>query len=389
MTWDFVFRYSLQVLSVAVGAALIVRILAVRDPGLRLRVWQASLVLAVLLPWLQPASPVVRIPVQQVTAAVNGVSNSANRTLPSPLTLWTAGAAILLVRLAAGGFALRSLRRSSIAYRNDIRLSDAISSPVAFGWKQPVILLPLRAAQMPQDALEPMIAHEAEHLRRFDWPQMIAEELFRAVLWFHPAAWWLLSRIRADREQAVDAEVAKKLGSVRYAETLLAVAEWRAHPAPALATTMFRGRSLSRRLQSLSQLQENTMSKQHRFGAIAAIAMTAVAVIALSTSAAPLQGFPQTAEPIKVHVTKLKQVKRVPPVYPADAKKDRVQGRVELDVLLSDEGKVAKMTVMSGPPQLVESAIAAVGQWEYEPVHLNGAPVAVRTVIHINYTLAP
>lgn len=391
MTWDFVFRYSLQILSVAAGAALIVRVLAVRDAALRLRVWQAALLLMMALPWLQPATPVVRIPAQQVTAAVNGVSNSANRVLPSPVTVWAIGAAILLARLAVSGLALRSLRRTSIPHDDGLRLSDRVTSPVAFGFRRPVILLPLRALQMPPEAREPMLAHEQEHLRRLDWPQMLAEELCRALLWFHPAAWWLLARIRADREQAVDAAVASRLGPTRYAESLLAVAAWHAGAAaPALATTMFRGRSLAQRLQSLNQLQENTMTKQHKLGAIAAIAMTAVGVVVLSTSAAPLQGFPQeSSKAIKVNVTKLKQTKKVTPAYPVEAKKEKIQGRVELDVLLNTEGKVSKVSVRTGPSQLVESAVEAVKQWEYEPVHLNGKPVDVQTVIFVNYTLAP
>jgi hypothetical protein len=44
--------------------------------------------------------------------------------------------------------------------------------------------------------------------------------------------------------------------------------------------------------------------------------------------------------------------------------------------------------VISGPTELVSSAVAAVQQWVYRPTLLNGEPVTVITTIDVNYTLA-
>lgn len=74
------------------------------------------------------------------------------------------------------------------------------------------------------------------------------------------------------------------------------------------------------------------------------------------------------------------------PVYPAVAKAAHVQGVVVLHALVSKEGKVENIQVISGPPMLTQSAIDAVRQWTYKPVIVSGRPVAVDTTINVNYT---
>jgi protein TonB len=58
-----------------------------------------------------------------------------------------------------------------------------------------------------------------------------------------------------------------------------------------------------------------------------------------------------------------------------------------LEATISEEGTVVNLVVLSGPDELVESALAAVRQWVYRPTLLNGEPIAVITTIDINYTL--
>jgi TonB family protein len=325
-----------------------------------------------------------------VSAVVDAASHDAIRILPGPASIWLLGVGVTIARLALGMAALRRLRRTAVLHSPGLGTSNAIESPVAFGWTNPLILLPARAAELTDAMREPMIEHEREHIQRGDWPQTVFEELAAALLWFHPAIWWLLRRIRDDRELAVDAAVAAKLDPARYAEALLLVAEWHTRPSVLpLASTMFRGCSLTRRIQSLQQLQENTMSQSHKAAAIAAITVTAIGLIFLSSTAAPLQGFPQQAQSIKVMMENLKLIKKVTPIYPPEAKKEAVQGKVVLDATLSKEGKVSALKVASGHPLLIDSAVAAVKQWEYQPVLLNGNPVEVQTSIEVNYTLAP
>ena len=81
-------------------------------------------------------------------------------------------------------------------------------------------------------------------------------------------------------------------------------------------------------------------------------------------------------------------VKKVQPVYPAEAKAQHIQGMVVLKVIVDKEGNVANLEVVSGHPMLVPPAIEAVKQWKYKPYLLNGAPVEVETQVTVNYTLA-
>jgi TonB family protein len=74
------------------------------------------------------------------------------------------------------------------------------------------------------------------------------------------------------------------------------------------------------------------------------------------------------------------------PVYPPIAKAAHVQGVVVLHAIISKEGTVEKLTVISGPPMLTQSAVDAVQKWIYRPFLLNGQPVEVETTINVNYT---
>jgi protein TonB len=62
---------------------------------------------------------------------------------------------------------------------------------------------------------------------------------------------------------------------------------------------------------------------------------------------------------------------------------------VRFEAMIGPDGRVQNLKVLSGPPILVSSALEAVKQWVYRPTLLNGQPVAVVTVVDVNYTLAP
>jgi protein TonB len=80
-------------------------------------------------------------------------------------------------------------------------------------------------------------------------------------------------------------------------------------------------------------------------------------------------------------------VNKVLPVYPADAKKARIQGTVVLQAVVGKDGNVENLRVLSGPSQLQQSALDAVRQWTYKPYLLNGDPIEVKTTVNVNYSL--
>ena len=78
---------------------------------------------------------------------------------------------------------------------------------------------------------------------------------------------------------------------------------------------------------------------------------------------------------------------RVEPVYPAIAKNVGVQGAVLIRALISREGTIEQVQVISGSPLLTRAALDAIRQWRYRPYYLNGTPVEVDTEITVNFVL--
>jgi protein TonB len=83
-----------------------------------------------------------------------------------------------------------------------------------------------------------------------------------------------------------------------------------------------------------------------------------------------------------------KKLKNVPPVYPEEAKRARVQGVVILECTISPEGNVADVRVLRGIPLLDQAAVDAVKQWVYTPTLLAGKPVPVIMTVTVNFRLS-
>jgi protein TonB len=80
-------------------------------------------------------------------------------------------------------------------------------------------------------------------------------------------------------------------------------------------------------------------------------------------------------------------VSRIEPQYPVLAKETRTQGTVFLRAIISREGRITSLEVLSGHPLLVREALDAVRQWRYRPTLLNGEPVEVETSITVIFRL--
>jgi len=101
---------------------------------------------------------------------------------------------------------------------------------------------------------------------------------------------------------------------------------------------------------------------------------------------------PKAATPQRVRVsqgvTQGLLIHKVQPNYPPLARQARIQGAVQLQALISKQGTIENLRVISGHPMLSPSAIDAVKQWRYKPYILNGEPVEVETQITVNFTLS-
>jgi protein TonB len=81
-------------------------------------------------------------------------------------------------------------------------------------------------------------------------------------------------------------------------------------------------------------------------------------------------------------------VSRVDPSYPLLAKQMRVQGAVILEALISKNGSIQDIQVLSGPAILSEAAREAVKQWHFKPYYQSGRPVETEARITVNFTIS-
>ncbi|HEX3819967.1 MAG TPA: M56 family metallopeptidase [Candidatus Sulfotelmatobacter sp.] len=105
--------------------------------------------------------------------------------------------------------------------------SEQVRVPTALGLVKPAIVIPVWAIQeLSADELKQILLHELAHLRRWDDWTNLAQQLVKAVFFFHPAVWWIESKAALEREIACDDAVLEATGSPRaYAECLAHLAE--------------------------------------------------------------------------------------------------------------------------------------------------------------------
>lgn len=100
---------------------------------------------------------------------------------------------------------------------------------------------------------------------------------------------------------------------------------------------------------------------------------------------------PKPAPALRVRVSQGVSVGRLinkrEPVYPQLARSARVQGQVVLTAIISKDGTIQDLRVLSGHPLLIQAALDAVRQWQYKPFLLNGEPVEVETTVTVIFTL--
>jgi TonB family protein len=82
-------------------------------------------------------------------------------------------------------------------------------------------------------------------------------------------------------------------------------------------------------------------------------------------------------------------ISQVAPVYPPLAQQARIQGEVVLEAVISREGAITNLRVVSGHPLLVDAALTAARQWKYRPTLLNGQPVEVVSQVTVPFKLDP
>jgi periplasmic protein TonB len=103
---------------------------------------------------------------------------------------------------------------------------------------------------------------------------------------------------------------------------------------------------------------------------------------------------PVAPPPVATHLLRVSSmregdiIRKVQPTYPPMARAARIQGPVVLQAVISKQGTIENLKVVTGHPLLAPAAVDAVRQWRYRPYMLNNDPVEVETQITVNFSLA-
>ena len=247
--------YAAQVTIVVLLCAGLPRLLGIRSPGVQYAFWRTLLVLCLILPIVQPWQPgemvFVANPNQGAPPPVPAAPAAPGAPARSAVAIsridWVSAAQFVIVAGIAARFAwiglgmirLRRMRRratdaaagfedlqSAIGAAAPILWSAEVRHPVTFGTLKPVVLLPIALKEAELPAQRAVVAHELHHVKRRDWSWVVVEEMIRSAFWFHPAMWWLVSRVQLARETVVD-ELSILATNARrtYLDTLLAFAD--------------------------------------------------------------------------------------------------------------------------------------------------------------------
>lgn len=120
-----------------------------------------------------------------------------------------------------------TVARDGSSRRVDLCTSDRVQVPTAIGLVKPAVIIPSWVMEeLSPEELNQILLHELAHLHRWDDWTNLAQKLVKALLFFHPAVWWIERQVSLEREMACDDAVVAATASPRaYAECLAHLAE--------------------------------------------------------------------------------------------------------------------------------------------------------------------
>jgi len=226
---------------------LLLRIIGRQNSGTRFAIWLVALVALVTLPFLSGSG---------IGSAHSEIYSPANLAAKINLSsswayylfaAWAIGASLSLIGLIVGMRRLHQIRAQCVEVnlatidseivdilrefksRRPVKLcvSSEVASPAAIGFFRPAIVFPAGLlSQLSLEEIKVILFHELAHLRRWDDWTNLGQKIVRAVLFFHPAVWWIENRLTLEREMACDDIVLTETSSPRaYASSLISFTE--------------------------------------------------------------------------------------------------------------------------------------------------------------------
>jgi beta-lactamase regulating signal transducer with metallopeptidase domain len=214
-----------------------------------------------------------------------GFAESFSALSPVLVGLWFLGIILFAVRLFGGIWQLHIYKtrensspsedwqakfadlgeRLKIKQRVKLLQSKIAETPMVIGWLKPVILVPASVfLGMNPVELETILAHELEHIRRYDYLVNFAQNFIEIIFFYHPAVWWISANIRRERECACDDAVVQTLENSLfvYANALANLEEFRHSAKQTMSPVLVaaNGGKLMKRIQRIINNKNAKMS---------------------------------------------------------------------------------------------------------------------------------
>jgi len=241
---------------------------ALRNATARTRYLVSSVALLLML--LLAVATFVNLSLHDAPAPIASLSAPAAQPdafLPPLVWFWFAGVVVLGIRsihawLSARRFSRRGASRAADIWQTKLHdlatrlsitkpvrlaISTVAEVPAVIGWLRPVVLMPASALSgLGTDQIESLLAHELAHICRNDYLVNLFQTVAETLFFYHPAIWWLNSRIREERENCCDDLAVEVCGNrIAYARALTDLEELRG-VAPRFAMAAGGGRLLRR-----------------------------------------------------------------------------------------------------------------------------------------------
>lgn len=372
----------------AVGCGALLACLAWPAAGLYLRLADGDATGAIFSSTLLPAALLAPVGLPELDLLLRAV-----------VGVWALCAAMLALRMALGMLwierstgktgsthGLWQARLSRMAQDagvlRPVRLYvlDGIASPLTAGVWRPMVLLPAALITgMPPHLLEALLAHELAHIRRHDYLVNLLQNAIEALLFFHPAVWWISRGVRIEREHIADDFAARQLGEPRRLALALSELERLQFSTHHLAQAA-NGGDLMSRIKRLLRPAPQTLNWK-----------AAVPLLALAGACLGIYGQAVAADSKPV-------LERRPvidfgvcgkPIYPAASLQAKEEGTVTMSFDVDAAGKVLASSVVksSGRPALDEAARSGIAKCTFKPALAGGKPVSASVKVQYVWSL--
>ncbi len=333
----------------------------------------------------------------------------------SGVTLWKNAAFHRALHLAVPVDLVREAGSLDKARDMKVYAKASLRSPLLVGIVKPRLYLPSHWSSWSSEELRGVVAHELAHRDNRDIWVLFFQAIAMALFCINPLIWLLNRRLTFLRELRCDEAVLREtnLTPAEYGRLLFGFVDRR----PVLSALYFneRGTALKKRLEYVLNFKEDNVTRSR--WQLAIPILIGLAIVPFSIREAytqddvevmelaeekkkpELTSEQQTPPPASVdadssEVFEYKEVDvkahpiSIPtPTYPEKARKERIEGKVTLKLLVHVDGSVRDVNVLEGPEVFHQAAIDAISQSRFKPAEHNGKVVPVWVVTPIEFSL--